>query len=104
MTNTNQNNKNYYIELYFRRKNYLQKLENIDGVFKNINLKDFEKSVEEELDDFKKDIISKYHLQNVKLKNIANDMNFSYSYIRRIYLEGKDKMRIILSMMMKDLK
>lgn len=101
MKNTNPIKKNYYLDLYFKKKYYLNEIDKINKVFDKVNLLDFEKSVKQELSDFEKETIAKYNYQGIKLKDIAAEIGFSYSYVRRVYLEGIDKMRIILNMTMK---
>lgn len=63
-----------------------------------IDLMQFKKSCISELTDLEKQIIINYHFEDKSLKAISTELNYSYSYVRRIYVQAKEKMRIIMSM------
>lgn len=91
--------KNQILELYFKSLEYEESLQGIQELFADldIDVESFEEYCKTELEELEKTIITNYHLQNKSLKNIAEELELSYSYVRKIYLEGKEKMRIILS-------
>ncbi len=87
------------LNLYFKSLNYEQELKSLTEHFQDINLdlKKFEEIAKRELSDFEKDIILQYHVNNKSLKKLALEYGYSYSYMRKVYMDAKEKLRIIMS-------
>ncbi|MFV0288923.1 MAG: hypothetical protein ACK5HR_05705 [Mycoplasmatales bacterium] len=92
----------YLLNLYLKSKEYAKELENIDEIFKKakVDIKLFEELCNDQLEEVERDVMIKYHLEQKSLKKIAHEHEYSYPYIRKIYITAKEKMRIILSVTM----
>lgn len=92
--------RNYNLNLYLTGLRYEIGLREVVNTFKelNIDINSFEKYYNLELEDLEKTVIYKFYIEKKTLKGIARELNLSYSYIRKVYLDAKEKMRIILSL------
>ncbi len=96
-------NNKYELELYFKNLKIKHDYETIKKEVEknNLELRKFEEVCNDELTDLEKRIINTHHLEGKSLKKISLDTGYSYSYIRKVYVEAKEKMRIIMSVSIK---
>lgn len=94
----------HILELYFKGAKHKKEIEEIHLKFQEVNLdlESFEKYCKLELRDLEKKVIRDRYINSKSLKSISLDMNMSYKDVRKLYLDGKEKMKIILSLHIKN--
>lgn len=100
------NNETPFEDIYSR---YLQVKENFEKYEKRLNsytlnLQDLEKLLKEQLEEKEYKIFFEYNSNNKSLKRIANELNYSYPYVRNLYITSKNKVGIIANVLISQKK
>lgn len=85
------------LKRYFKNRFYENEIEANNNYFKQVGFNKlfFDEYTLKELTDLEKKILEEHIEKKKSLKKIAVELNYSYSYTRRVYLESTDKLKII---------
>lgn len=88
------------LELYFKNVQLKQDYESVKKELDNYNLevKKFEEICKSELTPLEILVVDNFVNNRKSLKLISTELGYSYSYIRKVFVEAKDKMRIIATL------